>query len=132
MSSETKSASSLEERIIAMEKRALEGRVLAIGTPGTQLIRALVDVDILDREGVPLPEAARFHEDSPLSRRESILVWSLGIGGLRQPKLFFHGYTIEEAVARAEEGVEEAIGAWQQAVRMLRPLRRRRVDKDGY
>jgi len=46
---------------------------------------------------VRVPEANR--------KRESALVWCIGIGGLGSPKMYFQGWTISEAVRRAEQSL---------------------------
>lgn len=99
----------LEDRINLLEKKASKDNLLSSETAGTIIQRILCSVSILDDAGVKTPADARMHSNG--IAREAILVWSLGIGGLLQPKLFFYGYTLEDAVTNAEAGVESVLRA---------------------
>jgi len=78
--------------------REFEAEIL----PGTNVSRALVDVHILEKQGVRLtPEQKK--ED-----RQSVVVWSLAIGQMHRPKAFFYGQTIRQCYLRARKAVKKA------------------------
>lgn len=81
----------IEKKIIELEKLAL------VSTPGTILQKVLVDNKLLIEEGLKLAS----------KESQSQIVWSVGIGGLLQPKVFAHGYTIKEALQRVEKKIKE-------------------------
>lgn len=95
----------IEERIIKLEQMAIKMGA-SISVPGTMIDRALVDVKLLDRAKVAIPDAARTHPDG--LRRESILVWAVGIGGLMHPKYIVWGYTISAALDAAEAAIKKS------------------------
>lgn len=83
----------IEKRIAALERKA--AKLGLIGrTQGTQIVRMLGDRGFLASRGLKV-----------LDDRTDMLVWSIGIGGLQQPKQFYFGWTIAEALRRAERGV---------------------------
>lgn len=69
-------------------------------TPGTSLQRIQVDRVILERDGIMVPPG-----------KESVFVWSLGLGAAHQPKTFVTGLTIIQAITRAQKVVR----AWEKA-----------------
>lgn len=64
---------------------------------GTSITRVLMDVELAKKEGIPVP--VDFD-------RTSILVWSLGIGRLSEPKQFVHGLSIRGAFLRLRKLVK--------------------------
>jgi hypothetical protein len=70
---------------------ALEGKT-GVGVCGTVLQKILMDNKLLVEKGLKVKDA----------NRQSQLIWTLGIGGLLDPKMWVYGHTIEEAVTAAE------------------------------
>lgn len=68
--------------------------------PGTTLARVLVGTDLLKEYGVKATKAQ-------LAGRESIFLWSLGVGPLLGPKAFFHGLTIRAAYLKARKELKQ-------------------------
>ena len=62
--------------------------------PGTMLVRTLCAVGILKKQGLKV-----------IPDRESMLVWSLGVGPLLEPKMFFYDYSIPGAIKRAQKAL---------------------------
>jgi hypothetical protein len=62
--------------------------------PGTSLQRIQVDRRLLERDGIKVPPG-----------RESMFVWSLGLGAAHEPKTFVTGMTIPHAIKRAQKVV---------------------------
>lgn len=89
----------IEGRIAALERKAVRAG-LSGSTHGTHIVRMLGDRVFLTRYGLKVPED-----------RTDLLVWSIGIGGLLQPKRFYYGWTIAEALRRAEHDVAAIVRA---------------------
>lgn len=83
-----------EQRIEALERKAAKLGLSGF-VHGTTISRALASPEILRKEGLKVSE----------DPRASTLHWCVAIGGLQQPKQFYRGWTIEEAVRRAERSV---------------------------
>ena len=66
--------------------------------PGTQIVRCQVARSILAKEA---PEI-KIPED-----KEGMFVWSLGLGVVHEPKIFWYGETIISAVLKAQKGMAE-------------------------
>ena len=61
--------------------------------PGTGLSRCRLDNSLCSEHGI-IPTG-----------REATLVWVLGLGPPTEPKLFYYGSTIEQALSKAEEAL---------------------------
>jgi hypothetical protein len=75
----------LDQRVDLLESRS------GVGVHGTIIQRILIDTALLPQKGL-----------EPLHDRQSHLVWTLGIGGLLDPKMWVYGHTIEESIQKAE------------------------------
>lgn len=64
--------------------------------PGTDLQRVQVDRHLLELDGIKVPPG-----------KESMFVWSLGLGAAHEPKTFITGLTIIQAVKRAQKVVAD-------------------------
>lgn len=76
----------IDTRLEALE--AAEGA----SVPGTMLNRAQMDARLFAEHGLGEPPAGT----------ESVTVWCLGLGASWEPKEFFYGHTIVEALEKAE------------------------------
>lgn len=65
--------------------------------PGTTWMRVLMDVVLAKKEGLRIPNG---HD------RESIMVWSLAIGLVAEPKHFVYGLTMRECFLRLRTQVK--------------------------
>jgi len=83
----------IEKRIASLERKATK-LGLSSRSHGTQIVRLLADRAFLASRNMKLPRD-----------QECALIWSVGIGGIQLPKLFYYGETIAEALRRAEHGV---------------------------
>jgi len=83
----------LEKRIHRLELRML--RKGWASTKGTVLARTLMDSKLAIREGIEVPDG-----------KQCVLVWCLGIGGIMQPKMFYHGNTIGQTLRKAERALD--------------------------
>lgn len=73
--------------------KALKALELEYIVPGTSFSRVLLDVGLMEREG--MKPTAKEKED------RSIRAWCFGIGRLLEAKEFFYGRTIREAYLKA-------------------------------
>ena len=78
----------IDKEILSLEPEHLAGTIIS---------RVLVGVDIMNREGL-VPSSKQYLEGGGI-------VWVLGVGRLNQPKAYFYGHTIEDAVTRAKKVV---------------------------
>ena len=83
--------SNLEKRILEVERRYNTTGSFCVGTI---ISRCMMDHSLFDENGLDLAKA---------TGNEASMVWCLAIGLTYEPKLFFYGHTIEEAVAKAED-----------------------------
>lgn len=85
--------SDIDKKLSKLERRALR---LGHGfTRGTIISRVCCDVPTLIHRGVKVPKE--------LLGNEAITVWSLGLGGLNEPKAFFIGLTVNDTIKQANE-----------------------------
>ena len=95
-------ASDLDRRIVRLEKRIfIDTLKNPDSVPGTSFTRILASRPILERAGLELPPS-KWPDDASYTRNESFQVWSLGVGELAEPKVFFYGFTMLECLTRAE------------------------------
>lgn len=91
-------ASSIDKQLVKLERRALR---LGHGfTRGTIISRVCCDIPLLVAKGIKVPK--------DLLKNEAITVWSLGLGGLNEPKVFFLGLTISDTIKKANEYLSAA------------------------
>lgn len=76
-------------------EKALERLESGQSVPGTQIVRTLAEVGILRRAGIKVPAEKQ--------DKDAILVWTVGIGPLVEPKRFYNGLTVKDALMRALE-----------------------------
>jgi len=91
----------IQTTILDLERRV--GVLTGFPTiPGTSLQRIQADRATLEREGIEVPLG-----------KESLFVWSLGLGAADMPKTFVMSTTITGAVKKAQKVVAdwEAMGA---------------------
>lgn len=81
----------IDQQLASIERRAI-ARKLSNQVPGTCLQRTLMEVSLARTHGIYVP---------PDHKREDILVWGLGIGGLMDPKTFVFDLTVRGVVRRA-------------------------------
>lgn len=94
----------IEYRLKALERLVVrEGAV-----PGTSLGRQLCSIGILKAEGIRVPRTSL--------ARESVVVWCLSVGEMAEPKWFFRGWTLGEALNRAEAHFARKRKQWWKVV----------------
>lgn len=81
--------------------------------PGTSLQRLQVDRVILERDGMKVPPG-----------KESMFVWSLGLGAAHEPKMFITGLTIIQAIKRAQKAVADREASVRPAAKSSRRVAR--------
>lgn len=97
---------SIETRLLELEQRAISVGV-SDSVPGTILQRVFADIKWADEQKIKFPHSCRTYPDG--FPKQSVLLWVVGIGGLNAPKIFEHGYTIEEAITAAENALAKAV-----------------------
>ena len=89
--------------------------------PGTSFSRALLELDIMKREGVR-PTAKQ-------KERGLGWVWCLSIGQTHMAKAFFYGQTMRQAFLKAKKVIKarkgQLQGAWGTAISIPQPKRRK-------
>lgn len=96
---------SFDERVIALERK------ITPRMPGTTIGRVLTDLTVVDRDCIEIPLRARCHADG--TEREVVFLWCLGIGQMDEPKRFFYGYRVEDALCAAESWANSAfVSIW--------------------
>ena len=83
-----------QEIIAYIESKSIPAGRIA----GTSITRVCLDKSLWEEYNVKMPEN---------SKSDSSLVWALSVGLLHEPKLFFYGYTIMEAVQNAVKHIEQ-------------------------
>lgn len=98
---------SIDERINAIEEQALKLGLGSHGTAGTTISRILVDHEILIKDGVRIP--TWFAELDAKTKRHNpcLLAWTIGLGGIMEPKMWCYGMTLEEALSNAEAKLDQ-------------------------
>lgn len=120
---------SVEERILLLEQKASAGNVLSHSVPGTTIQRVLCDIKILDQDGVTIPIEKRTRVDGLPA--ESLVVWSIGIGGLMDPKVWCFGYTIEDALSTMERKVDNLISEYHERRALEKKVKPKSKAKAG-
>lgn len=77
--------------------KALQAFEIPLHACGTTITHTLMSVDLMKERGL--------RPTSEQIRRSFGHIWSLGLGPMDCPKLFFHGQTIREAVLNAKKGI---------------------------
>ena len=89
---------SIDKRITRLEKSFLSNVHFLSKVPGTILQRTLMSTDLAFKNKIKITKKAQ--------RQGCILVWSLAIGPLSEPKHFIYDTTIEGVLKKAEEVYE--------------------------
>ena len=88
--------------------------------PGTTITRTLMDVEIMKREGLK-PTADHIKNGQGM-------VWSVAIGRMGLPKVFFYGLTIRAAFLRAKKKLVKVAKAERVALGLPNLKAKRRKD----